>query len=516
VWALHAKAFEYPEHAAFTATAVRHILNDPQTNENQFAKKFLEQIRFAIGNARKSFCARDEDFFTKADYDEWPQRCFALADVTGLAGDFSSSPQNLVFRFFNEKVNDGRADPSRLQFEYSRIQGLLSYFRAHDQERTVTRPVVAANFLCSVRTSMFEPLVHAEERCSDSPSGHPTISSHDAERCLHNFRTWNRETALSSRTDNDFGVLAANNLSHFRNLLDPSNPDTPDLGKQRIDLAARRVHFWYSTDENHRPIRSKPEQSAWAYYADLHLGALAYASASRKAPSAQDAETMQGTATLLELYALHFLQDALAPGHSFRGSRPPRFGHSRDRLHRCLNELGFLSEIPPEACGTAMAQDGNYPLLAIECRGSPSPKIQLFGDGQVYCHRGLSVSEKNATGEYAVLVSESSIREVLDAALGNVAFATEITDLVTTPESRENRGVCWPLRGEIALPSPDQQALVNHLCNWWEGYRGDDQVDKRTAWIAEYASRFGALSLVLEPLGGPTPDRAHSQCLDRH
>jgi len=136
------------------------------------------------------------------------------------------------------------------------------------------------------------------------------------------------------RFDDQYGSLSERGHPHFR----------PGICPPTRDLLA---------DER---TAGSPALHAYAWYADLHTGAI-------KLARANDPRWL-GTALLLEFYGLHFLEDSVAPGH-MQAEPSGATNVFLSSVHDAANRNGVLVERPPETlCRPLDGDSSNHSYLA--------------------------------------------------------------------------------------------------------------------------------------------------------
>ena len=410
---------------------------------------------------------------------EAPENCFGLADIAGLAGDHAGSPPLVVWRWFDDLA---RSRPQRLRL-FEIIADTGAWIEPPDE--SAFRVPARTRFLTYMRR--FAPRYWPAVRPDDN--------------------------ALLALDDSYMNVILRM-PAHFRPRIRRSFDDElPQLASERF--------------ERH------PKPHAFAWYADMHLGALTLAALSRGGDA-----RLRAAALVLELTALHYLQDAVAPGHisadSALGPASTSLTHDRDNYGGMLVAVpeglcagldkppGVLAVsplcTPREALETAtfehlkcqeiahmMTVPGQCRAMSFDSVTDPGEgntrNVVLYGDGVVASQGrlyGVPYESVRAVDDWATSLSYLSLREVLREATrpGPCADDRQWPCDWRMPEAAKiHRHEAFQTLVERRRKG-DDGARYEALVAWWEGI-GESQ-KTRAARIREGfgKGRFEALRYV--------------------
>ncbi len=407
-----AAAFDYPEHAHISHAAIQLALErDPRT------KAVLETVPSALNSSR---LCKGADLFEN----EAPLACFALSDLPALSGDHAASPALLKWRWFNDCTAPHERDS--VIDEALRIIGGLGRATQSPEQVLLKAPRVIEmlRVVRGVRPQVW-PL-------ATPPSDTDFLAADDA-----------------------YVTLGERGRPHFR----------PALSAPSMALA----------EERSAQPSEKPADQAFAWYADLHAGALMFA---RHAGNSAHREFFQGLAIILEFSALHYLEDSVAAGHMV----PERWMNNGSRMatHNLYSSQGIVAKPNRQLCTFSetprcvVARPGAPRLPALRAACVAHAPVRLLGDHEL---SRRTPTEPDITFDWAVAVTAKSILEVVQAATTGEARSSEIdtalescgtTPIATGPEYTwdTDRGACGG--PSDSNPGPDQQ-LYRCLYRWWEG-----------------------------------------------
>jgi len=442
-----AAAFDYIEHAHFTWRALERLIRDEPA-----WRDVVMDTAWALDS---ELACKGPGLLAEA-----PEFCFALADVPALSGDHAGSPVALLRRWFDDSA---KKHPQAI-----RVPEILAASGAWSEspDDTDTRVPDRSRFLTYIRrlAPRFWPVVRPDD--------------------LH----------LLGLDDAYLSVLLRMR-THFR---PPMKAPSAELASQR----ETRDGLLGDDDDSLDSTNHRPRDQAFAWYADLHLGALTYATMAAQAAEPAGRE-YRATALFLELSALHYLQDSVAPGHittnSALGAASTSLTHDRD------NAEGLLVDVPDGLCalvgdtflrGSPLCAepDAIAPLEDAGEHRKPAPcpnpdaitdpafgcktpsstgiaysetrRVVLYGDGVVASEGrvyAVPAEAARAVDDWASALSYLSLREVLCSARTHKGCPT------VTPAA-----LAWPLAADplsgVTLdlakhPKARQMALVGA---WWD------------------------------------------------
>ncbi len=455
------QAYDYTEHAHFSARAIARLIEEDPTN-----RALLAGVDAILDS--ELLCRGDALFM------EAPENCFSLADLSGLAGDHAASPPLLVWRWFDDEAKS-RAQRFRL-FELLANTG--AWVEAPDD--AALRIPARARFLTYVRKF--------------APRHWPIVRPSD--------------TKLLEFDDSYMNVILRMS-SHFR-------PPVKDSFEDELPQFLSQRHA------------GKPAPQAFAFYADMHLGALTFAALAKQA----DDPRYLATAVVLELAAIHYLQDAVAPGHitanAAMGPASTSLTHDRDNAEGVLvgvplglceglgKPAGMLAVSPlcsarnlldreaktfehlacPDAPGLRTVPGSCSPMSfdALTDSDPADPdnprRIIIYGDGVVASQGriyGVPYELARAVDDWATSLSYMSLREVLLAARTGCegdAFPCDYHP-PTRRQVRTNEAFEDLMARRAKGDDGERYELI---VAWWEGI-GDKQKQRAARIRAAFAAK---------------------------
>lgn len=412
-----------------------------------------------------------------------------ISDVPALAGDYAASPLLVKWRWFNDCQGD--RTPAALLMQLPKIIGAYSLAEQSPEQAAQSNPnMVGLLRLVRPYDALRWPL-----KKDQLPSD-----------------------LTFAKLDDSYGTLGERGHPHFR----------PRLQAPSAELASQRRYYDWGGEH-----RIKPADQAYAWYADLHLGALEYAATAYQARlDPQRRSFFEGVAMLLELSALHYLEDSIAAGHMATGVPPGMSvlgGSSRwlkngstQATHDHYGREGIQATPGTELCTNLKKRGWSSDLNELErvCGGASGPvRVTLVGDSALDTKAPGSVTE-----DWAVAVVAESVREVLEAALGGARpplraelGRCDTTDFTSAPSKDE--GYTWTNHemtcdGEPKQQHASEQPLYRCLFQWWERDNlGPDALDHEKAIREAYPeSYFAALRMVPVPEGCTAASSSREEC----
>jgi hypothetical protein len=475
-----ASAFDYTEHAHISHHAMALATSgcDDETDRSCAAARDLAAaLRAELHEELLCTCS-------EALQADQPPTCFTLADIPALAGDHAASPLLTRWRWLDPTV------PSRKQ------AGLGAAL-----------PSVVAMFDTSSRSPETERM-HAPDRRgflgyirAFSPAHWP-LAEPPADIGLEGF-------------DSNYIGLAERGHPHFRpRLVGPDAGLTLRDGRF-VRLAALRYLTHYTHYDPDR-LRSKPDNNAFAWYADQHLGALRMAhAASLVAPA--DRSAVLAVAMFLELNAWHYLEDSVASGHMIGDANSPHGALNNGALTATHNEYcaGLSTEQPPrrvdvqvpqELCNLVAAHGwtSRLPQLAAVC-ADPARRMQsIYGDHVIAESAVLSgdaLAPKDASARsFGALLTENWAAALAAESLSEVVRAAAGEDFGVLP-SPDGLSACPGKRTDDPAYTwsrdPSEAGFYECLFEWWEGDQNNEHGNAIAALLRGPSMR--ALSLVPVP-----------------
>ncbi len=491
-------AFDYPEHVHITWKALNALFHDCKAAEatapsaDCIAKTGLLQVgalmRAGVDEASSLVC---EDAVL---FDEAPD-CFAISDLPALSGDHSAGPMLLLWRWF-----DPMAPPVEQETRWSQLIGGTRSWHS-SPETAFARVPDRRRFLTYMRK-----FASPTWRAGRKP-----------------------DNEAIAATDDTYLSILLRMTNHFR----PRMKSPEDVFGEPFE--STRVALIYGG----RDDRHKPQNNAFAWYADLHLGALTYAQMASTA-STDQRQHLLGIAFFLELTALHFIQDMVAPGHitsdTTKGSLSTNLTHDRD------NHGGMVVRLPKELCDAATHVVGCHTPLCDKTT------TMIYGDGALETlgsSADVTPDAVRPTQDWAITLTYLSLDELVKAATPRTAApdAPSSTPSSTSGDPTWFRPLCqgtepprdaeWDrfmaARKKSQVPEPAILRSYLALFRWWESYGGaatapdgkcDPTADRGVrpqserdhllseAWKqgSNASGPFRALRLVPNPLGGLASD----------
>jgi hypothetical protein len=502
-YSARAGAFDYSEHEYITRRAIIALL-DPQSSATsaELASAFADMKNALDGNDGVALCI-------DAEHENRPTtECFVPSDLAALSGDHSASPLLLKWRFFDPDVRAHRRSVPREVFDM--LSGLTKLANGcQPPENTLsTAPLAKESFLAAVRNDHLLPGVPGK---------------------VFKPRDIDLEGSLGA-SDYSYLTLASNGCNHFRDVsefwLEAGTPE-PEVRKS---LAEER--YFYHLKSDSKTLRSKPNLNSFAWYADLHAGALAFAdAASISTPS--DRHALVGLAMAFELASLHFLEDSVAAGHTITDTRRLSNGDKIDS-HDGANECGVEGWVPEAGCEVLEALlPAVAPTAVANCKAHAH--VPIFGDHMMFEPSGKRAKPRHNGPQCALRQQEPTLelaeaavvysmeRTLLRARLHEVAEKTlllrGLAQCIEQVDPTDD--VAWLWRGD---PSGSQRPFFYRCAfAWWEAHDDAALQPKLQFLDASFRSNdMAALDLVPLPtrevlaqrgLGVSDPTwRLHSGC----
>lgn len=455
--ASRASAHDYPEHAHATHVALRSLAEQ----DLDLLRVYWAALVELLGGHRPPLVC--DDAMTTGE-----PRCFALSELPALAGDHAASAGLLLWRWLDSSQDQATDVPGML------VQGIQA---AVPNSRQLRSPETAM-----LRMPDREGLLRSR---LDYEHGHWPISREAAE---------DLDTLLAS-IDDSYARLATRGHPHFR-----PGVQAPDrrLVSNRIDITRSEGRPWH-----------KPENQAYAWYADQHLGALYYAAAARVEVSPETRREYMAASLLFEMSALHYLQDATSAGHI--GIVAGRHNnYSLNRIHDAHGESGLDVRIPATLCsnlcngGDSCAARATFAPLCDHVDAT----LRLHGDGWSMSAADAGTRETEET-LWASIVSYFSLREVLGVARDG--FRAPLADVSITDVASETASFCSCTGGHCSTlaccdgAAPGALAIQRRLHQWWETSSAlcSRREQLRRAYDAEYFDALRRLPMLVE---APTSD----------
>lgn len=391
-----AQAFNYPEHIYVTELGLGFLL---ETHPE--ATDVLSAIRRVVNSDR--LCPAGE-LFTIRD------GCFGLPDLPALAADHSSSPPALLARWFAMEPGGQLA---------SMMAGLERINNA-------------------LLSNVGAAISHADPGNDEPPEcGEPTAptSVRGFIQATRKYRVKPGRAVSTADLDTDIGAidadylcLALNGSHHFR------------MPNMSIEDAA------YAEIPN-----------ALGAYTNYHLAALAFARLSSE--GGPDRDRWRGLAVLSEMFALHFIEDAVAAGHQVvdYGMLNPA---SIRATHDHYNRAGLTVRIPERACQAVLGREASFPRLTAVCWPDEAPTEEwVWRTARVRGDHSISRGEQAAdphdvTIELSALLVAESLAELVDATR-------------PAPSSPVHEACVEELRGCID-PAPGRSLELSCTLRWFE------------------------------------------------
>ena len=434
-------AFDYPEHARIAHDALTAVLAGPPAYAGGI-EDLLARLEAGLP-ARGTTCPADERLSVSDG------RCLSLADIPALTGDHSASPVLLFWRWFDACTQQNDQLPSLL----GDLQ-VIDHLSNSDKD-----PETVATGIPNT-VSTFVAFVHGP-RFAQWPVTVPWTSADDG--TLEDF-------------DDSYAALAIEGHSHFR----------PGLASFDDGYGGQRYRYRLRGDSPKDDHRNKPALNAFAWYADLHTGALLYARAAQLDPAHK--ATLGAVAMFLELSADHYLEDGVSAGHMVSLAReldPGTLNVAHDHACTC-----GIDVYPPKRLADAALPGATWPppldgVCADRLRGT-----RIVGDHRLSAGWGKDAGESMRTLAWASAVVQISARELVLAQsdanldgdarhlLDNLAATTTDSDAVLRsfvprprPPSPTSHDVCDDtVRGS-------ETEIYRALVAWWETR---DRADART------------------------------------
>lgn len=411
-------AFDYVEHARISHAGIRLFLglpdpglgNDPpraqrdvcagaSKDECELKKKFLASVTASLGSTR--LCTADLDHPERDRLFQYaPAGCFSLSDLPALAGDHAATPILLRWKWFNDFSKP--QDPMPTVEVALRLLGGLAEGDA-DPGTSLSLPPSVTGFLSFVRRYASRPWAVA----SGCTEGHwdPVTGVRAPRECAADDSY--PGDAEFMRYDATYGGLAERGHAHFR-------PSLCAATQENVSVARRPFG---------------PALQAFAWYADLHAGAIELARWANSSIVTTDEARLEwrGAAVVLELYALHFLEDAVAAGH-MQVNVETATNTFINAVHDQANREGVWVEVPRTVCeqmNSIPAAPGYYAdklrHLKHACERTPA-RARVHGDHYLEA-QGTADEGAAITFEWAAFEVAASLQSLWDAREGHPKWA---------------------------------------------------------------------------------------------
>lgn len=461
-----ALAFDFTEHAHITKLALDDIMA-----RHPGARARFEDVRGVV--ASRFTC--DEGAFLE----ESPPTCLSLVDLPALSGDHAAGPLSVKWKWFDDCV------------------------APREQVSLVEK-------LPAIVVEIYE----SEQSPEQVPVHKPDIRGFVGVRAEKSASHWPLAASISDirlqEVDDTYTQLAERGHPHFR----------PRLAAATAALAAQRRGY-----SSRGRDRNKPEYEAYAWYADLHWGALRFARAARREPDAERARFLGATAIYLELIALHYVQDGVSAGHivpdATRLANP-----SLNLTHDEYCQDGIDVDRPTGLCLAWTPARVDAALCdAWDRVCSPRSKVSphIVGDHQI----ALDPARGEVTLAWAVGVSSLSLDEVFrelegDARVPESAVIAELptiiapadTRCITDPSIELDGAFQWACRSQLTPDDPVpgferqrtslgwQPAFYRCVSSWWDTRSSleDRRNELADAWDLGF---FSALRYLPQPVDTP-------------
>lgn len=377
-------AFDYVEHTSVTRQALADEITASSARDD-----VVLAIRATL-SSQEVLCSIWQDHFSK--------NCIGIAELTGLAGDFSVTPADLVFQILEPMDSSWWStltDPvKRLLSSTIRVVG--GFFKDKRGE------FVTVDKLKLGEIHQFLAGRAALETWSKSP-------------CTETMA--DRENTLASTVNPSYLGFAASNLNHF---VHASHSPAYRQPSSPIVLRGSLAKYmpWYATPE------------AVVTYQDMHAAAIIFGQMSTDPKlDATKRQKLRGVAWLHEVFALHFLQDMIAPGHNQAFANESYIADDlrRKSLHDQMNS-GTRAVLLPEACKRLSGMRGSPVLVAaLAVCDDEVHEFNAVGDYFLHCEPKVGA----VTQGLAVAACRLSIRELLATLDGKSALTS--AEMATVP-----------------------------------------------------------------------------------
>lgn len=396
-----ARAFDYVEHARITQAGIDLFLgfgisaegappkahacaelSAEKVKDCESQRDWLDRARVELGSSH--ICPKDS-FLAYA-----PAGCFAVSDIPALAGDNSANVMTLKWRWFNDAL---RPQDQRSGFAVglSLVAGLAR--KDHGPDTTALGPPEVSGFLQYVRrhqSRSWPTVPSCREGDWDPTKGQANLAACAAD-----------DTAVSDfdfmRYDSDYGTLSERGRPHFR-------PATCAWSSR--PNASEPAFF-----EAPRYSDTAPGLNAFAWYADYHVGAAALQAYARTIAACRPDESNAwlGAAVVLELYALHFIEDAVASGH-MQANAEEATNAQLNAIHGAANLDGVVVR-----CPNLDQLDPHNSLKALRDACSAGERTTRVHGDHFLVRQGLANPGARVTFEWAAALVERSLRNLYEA-----------------------------------------------------------------------------------------------------
>ncbi len=326
------------------------------------------------------------------------------ADIPALTGDLSTDPGSLIYRLF-------------------------SYSPADKKDLIVLRrePVLPAR----PESDKYDCQPNDERESKPRVANASDIAELDSEAVKVAKVCVSRSSECPDvKLTKDMLRMAHYNLSHFNTTEWLGPIPSHRLEAQQDDLSKYfRVH-WVATTygafehshqaRTYRRLVLRANETAVAYYLELHAGAVLFRNLASTIPGEKRAE-MEAFSLFLEQASLHYLNDLGVPGHHLKDSSMNKDFIARREFHQQYNENGRQFVPADQLCRVALESAANLPNLAAYCshKSKDSPGITIYGDGRAFVNGPPKRVTPGPvyTAEVAKAIAASSMREYLEVSL---------------------------------------------------------------------------------------------------
>ena len=460
-----ALAFDYVEHRKIDRDAVK-LLAPAQ--QQAFERSAAEEANILMANVSRE----DPDPLT-AHFSPW--------EIPAIAGDWSTDPTNaLIVLFSSDKVlYPFKPLPSATM---RNEPGILT------SDSKCTPLNQSTPFTVHYPNSSFKKLLVDEDalHAAAFPASGPMQPASDVSAISYANYVW----------------LAHKNISHFHTTtwLGDVPHHEAESGPHDLNQFFRlyRVNEGQASGGGEH-IAFGAQDNSVAFYLELHSGAMVFRKLAATRSDPAEKTSMLAFSLYLEQFALHYLNDLVAPGHHLYDCRFHRDGllnpkgAGRKLYHDHFNDGGRLFYPTKALCTFAAAHTTEVPSLAQHCATNPeSPSsIRLYGDGYAFVNPkpGSAVF----TAEVAEATAAASLNEYLstdantaldpeafrvineglsDPGLVNLPHYNYLSYSRSTMTNEQWRWAVWAeawLRGmsETLVPAADQpkMKIINRLWN---------------------------------------------------
>jgi hypothetical protein len=212
----------------------------------------------------------------------------------------------------------------------------------------------------------------------------------------------------------------------------------------------------------------EPTVNGIRWYGMYHAQALEFAQIGAQSPDTSVKEKFWGLATLFELFALHFLEDAGAAGH-IASDASTLNTDTVHATHDYYNSRGLGVRLPRDICDLITAQRqhdaGRFSRLQAICEreaeraGRAGVRARVRGDHSIGSAMWLKDPE-DVTHEIVPLLVASSLREVVETGMG-------VEGNVLAPDAVRDEQTCRDAVLRCSSQKPGA-LLVASCSNVWE------------------------------------------------